>query len=382
MTLPTLFSGYQRFQKNFHEFDAAVKLVRPVLGSRGGLTAAQDWMPFSFSSPENFETIDTHGSVLRGRSAEPVNNKLSVNLLDVIQFDTAPAPPPGLASVLPSKAHLATQMREQPKAAEAKLSHTRHSRLSFCDGPSEQLDPSHAAEGLKEDEEENGHEEQEEEKERLGNDVPRIQQLHELQLYGQQRLEAQWLLEWHFEQLLNLECRFSEQHRSSTNGLVAPTAALGPAVVPPPNRHGIFKPPTFLESRDTVASNQTARSGKVTSKICFPGFSIDLHKDFELVPRLIGRGGANLRFIAQLCHGAVRVRGEGSGHKDKQATQHGRPEPEPLHVLLFSPDAASHEVGKHELLKLFNGIHAHFDRYLKKKGLPVPQEFYFVQEEL
>eukprot|EP00930_Biecheleria_cincta_P016026 TRINITY_DN13168_c0_g1_i2.p1 TRINITY_DN13168_c0_g1~~TRINITY_DN13168_c0_g1_i2.p1 ORF type:complete len:323 (+),score=59.76 TRINITY_DN13168_c0_g1_i2:48-971(+) len=53
-----------------------------------------------------------------------------------------------------------------------------------------------------------------------------------------------------------------------------------------------------------------------TCKYVFTGYDVDRFADFELMPRLIGRGGSNMRPIAQSCGGQLRIRGRGSGHQE------------------------------------------------------------------
>eukprot|EP00931_Biecheleriopsis_adriatica_P058673 TRINITY_DN3498_c0_g1_i6.p1 TRINITY_DN3498_c0_g1~~TRINITY_DN3498_c0_g1_i6.p1 ORF type:complete len:359 (+),score=65.80 TRINITY_DN3498_c0_g1_i6:110-1078(+) len=44
-----------------------------------------------------------------------------------------------------------------------------------------------------------------------------------------------------------------------------------------------------------------------TCRYVFTGYDVDRFADFELVPRLIGRGGSNMRPIAKACGGKVRI---------------------------------------------------------------------------
>jgi hypothetical protein len=56
------------------------------------------------------------------------------------------------------------------------------------------------------------------------------------------------------------------------------------------------------------------------------------HEDFDLVPRLIGYGGANTKNIFEKTQAKVRIRGKGSGHKEKN----GKEAQVPLMVAITS----------------------------------------------
>jgi len=109
----------------------------------------------------------------------------------------------------------------------------------------------------------------------------------------------------------------------------------------------------------------------LTCKFVFTGFDLNRDAAFELVPRLIGRGGCNTRMISQACHGKVHLRGRGSRPNGPQAT--GDMD-EPLHLTFSSPDPENFQEG----LKLVDSILAetrqHFVRYCHKQGIhPTPQ---------
>ncbi|CAK0821896.1 unnamed protein product [Prorocentrum cordatum] len=96
-----------------------------------------------------------------------------------------------------------------------------------------------------------------------------------------------------------------------------------------------------------------AREKRYTTDFVFVGFDRDSHADFELVPRLIGRGGCNVRAIAAACEGKVRVRGRGSGHREE--AREGGPPAEadvPLQIALSCRDSCAFEAGKELLLEL------------------------------
>mmetsp|Transcript_589 Transcript_589/g.2063 ORF Transcript_589/g.2063 Transcript_589/m.2063 type:complete len:525 (-) Transcript_589:31-1605(-) len=121
---------------------------------------------------------------------------------------------------------------------------------------------------------------------------------------------------------------------------------------------------------------------RFTCKFVFGGFDLERDADFELVPRLIGRGGQNMRDIAKACDGKVRIRGRGSGHREQQ--QKGRCGMEeadvPLQIALSCKDRACYEEGCKRLVALLGHINMHFERYCRRKGLtPTPELFSVVE---
>jgi len=168
---------------------------------------------------------------------------------------------------------------------------------------------------------------------------------------------------------------------------------MAPVVVPPPRKfmaaaHQPSQLPTA--ATETPAALPSARQpqlqkgGKMTSfvsKVIFPGFDAELHHDFDLVPRLIGRGGTNMRKIANACGGTVRLRGPGTGAEQPRAKD-GMASEVPLHILLTCPDQASDEVGKQELVNLLDNIFVHFQRYLNKKSMRQHNVFYAFSDKI
>jgi len=119
------------------------------------------------------------------------------------------------------------------------------------------------------------------------------------------------------------------------------------------------------------------RDRRFTCKFSFGGFNVDRDADFELVPRLIGRGGVNMRNIARACDGKVRIRGRGSGHQEQQKGSRVLVEADvPLQIALSCKDSACYEEGRRQVFALLDFIAIHFERYCRKKGvLPVPPLF-------
>jgi len=129
------------------------------------------------------------------------------------------------------------------------------------------------------------------------------------------------------------------------------------------------------------ASSLGSRDRRFTCKFVFGGFDLERDADFELVPRLIGRGGANMRDIAKACDGKVRIRGRGSGHREQQKGRSSLEEADvPLQIALSCRDKDSFEEGRKRLLSLLQFISMHFERYCRRKGVdPAPALFSVVR---
>lgn len=218
-----------------------------------------------------------------------------------------------------------------------------------------------------------------------------IQKMKALQHFAelqQERLLASRFQQWqhlqHPEQILH---HALDWHLAREPPVFCSTSSISvcPVVVPPPRK--------FTEAADQLlpataehalapaparqSEHQKGKKATFVSKVIFPGYDAGLHADFDLVPRLIGRGGTNVRSIANACGGTVRIRGPGSG-MEQPSSKAALGKEVPLHILLTCCDEASHELGKQELLKLLDGILVHFQRYIGKKSMrPVTRLYAF-----
>jgi len=95
--------------------------------------------------------------------------------------------------------------------------------------------------------------------------------------------------------------------------------------------------------------------------------------DFQLVPRIIGTGGSNVKAVASACGGKVRVRGRGSGYLEGPDR---READIPLQVVLSCNDAQSLETGVRMLSQLLNQMGEHYSQYCKKVDLKPPARFF------
>mmetsp|Transcript_45691 Transcript_45691/g.121174 ORF Transcript_45691/g.121174 Transcript_45691/m.121174 type:complete len:398 (-) Transcript_45691:198-1391(-) len=116
------------------------------------------------------------------------------------------------------------------------------------------------------------------------------------------------------------------------------------------------------------------RNKRYTCKFIFVGIDLDRHADFELVPRVIGRGGEHMKAVARVCHGKVRLRGRGSGYREQH--KGGKPPAEadvPLQLALSCTEKRHLEEGKRLVHELVDNLTLHFERFCKTRDVfPVP----------
>lgn len=87
-------------------------------------------------------------------------------------------------------------------------------------------------------------------------------------------------------------------------------------------------------------------------------FIIGIQEDrvFQVSKRIIGRGGANTKYISELCPGTkIRLRGKVSGFKEPTTNQESNI---PLQVNLSSPSKEEYSTAKQEMAHLLNAIYA------------------------
>jgi len=107
-----------------------------------------------------------------------------------------------------------------------------------------------------------------------------------------------------------------------------------------------------------------------TCKFVFFGFDPDRDGDFDLVPRLIGRGGLHVKAISSACQGKVRIRGIGSGHKEAQKGGKSPAEANvTLQIVLSCSTRSLLEDGKRQANILLQDLSCHFDKFRHTRGL-------------
>jgi len=100
-------------------------------------------------------------------------------------------------------------------------------------------------------------------------------------------------------------------------------------------------------------------------------------QEFCLVKRILGKGGCNMRQIAEECNAKVRLRGIGSGFREGPERQEANV---PLEINLSCTyyDEYAEAVGR--LAKLLQDLYVHYRRYALSRHLEVPHLEIAVQE--
>eukprot|EP00747_Dinoflagellata_sp_TGD_P038703 gnl/TRDRNA2_/TRDRNA2_139831_c1_seq1.p1 gnl/TRDRNA2_/TRDRNA2_139831_c1~~gnl/TRDRNA2_/TRDRNA2_139831_c1_seq1.p1 ORF type:complete len:253 (+),score=29.27 gnl/TRDRNA2_/TRDRNA2_139831_c1_seq1:67-759(+) len=104
--------------------------------------------------------------------------------------------------------------------------------------------------------------------------------------------------------------------------------------------------------------------------------SLECALAFEVVPRLIGRDGVNMKQIAKACQGKVRIRGRGSRFREKSIG--GREANLPLQVALSCLNDKDFEKGRELLTDLLNRTEVAYKQFCGWRGIEPPLEFYTI----
>lgn len=120
------------------------------------------------------------------------------------------------------------------------------------------------------------------------------------------------------------------------------------------------------------------QGSRFTYTVVFPGHDIDLHHDFELVPRLIGRKGENMHKIVTASNGKVRIRGRGSGHCEVKRSNVTQEADIPLQIALSCSSFEGLQRGVAQLDSLLQVVAGHFARYCRSKGFDEVPQLYCV----
>ena len=106
--------------------------------------------------------------------------------------------------------------------------------------------------------------------------------------------------------------------------------------------------------------------GLFLRRFVFTGFDAVNHADFDLVPRLIGRGGCNMSAIREACNAYIRVNKGASIKK-------------PVEVVLRCENQEDFDEGINRVTKLLEGVRVHFTRFCRKRGIsPVPELYHIL----
>ncbi|CAE7407696.1 unnamed protein product [Symbiodinium pilosum] len=122
--------------------------------------------------------------------------------------------------------------------------------------------------------------------------------------------------------------------------------------------------------------HQRMGRGAFDFTIVFSGYDHDKHADFELVPRVIGKGGCNMLPFPRM-GASARVCGQGSGICEVEA--HGQnqiDEDETLQLVVCCSTKDVMDEAMSWAQTFLGELRTHFRRFCRKKGFPCPELYY------
>lgn len=103
------------------------------------------------------------------------------------------------------------------------------------------------------------------------------------------------------------------------------------------------------------------------------------HKEFELVPRLIGRGGVHMKTIALAHDAKLRVRGYGSGHLEVDGRREA-PVPLMLTVSANKKDPEAFQKAVNLAIQHLKNTESHYKDFCYQKGFMQPGPMFSIGE--
>lgn len=100
-------------------------------------------------------------------------------------------------------------------------------------------------------------------------------------------------------------------------------------------------------------------------------------REFQLVPRVIGRNGANMKRVAEACNVRIRIRGRGSGFKEDRTLSEADI---PLQMALSADDPAEYAMAKEMLTAELDAMALRFKKYCKQRKQDPPASFYSAKD--
>lgn len=161
-------------------------------------------------------------------------------------------------------------------------------------------------------------------------------------------------------------------------GEIAPPPGLEPWLDPSPLVEGLRqtilhmhlptpeKAPVEVRRR-APRRQRVQRRSKHKFTVYFEGFDPELHRDFELVPRLIGRQGCNMKPIYNT--GAMA---EVRGGTDLPAARDGH---DMLQLAVSCSTLEVQEAALRAVTEVLQNLAHHFKRFCSKKQIPCPELF-------
>ena len=156
---------------------------------------------------------------------------------------------------------------------------------------------------------------------------------------------------------------------------IAPPPGLEPWLDPSPLVEGLrqtmlhmhLPAPEKVERRRAPRRQRVQRRSKHNFTVYFEGFDPEVHRDFELVPRLIGRQGCNMKPIYNT--GAMA---EVRGGTDLPKARDGH---DMLQLAVSCSTPEVQEAALRAVSEVLQNLAHHFKRFCSKKQLPCPELF-------
>jgi hypothetical protein len=98
---------------------------------------------------------------------------------------------------------------------------------------------------------------------------------------------------------------------------------------------------------------------------------------FKAAKVLIGRGGQNMRQIAEATNAKIRVRGKGSGHLEGPNNAESS---DPLMCCISCPESRGYEEAKVRVTRIFEQMFTQYRDHCKKQGKNVPELHMQIQD--
>jgi len=134
---------------------------------------------------------------------------------------------------------------------------------------------------------------------------------------------------------------------------------------------GIQQTPSEKQARH--ARRETG--GRVWSRFVFQ-ISTQQIKEFELVPKLIGFKGKNMKLISNSCQAKLRIRGQGSKYKDFRGANGMMEATMPLQLCVSCPTQAQLDEASNMVRSLLDHHAQKFIKHCQDHGRSEPAAFY------
>jgi len=128
----------------------------------------------------------------------------------------------------------------------------------------------------------------------------------------------------------------------------------------------------------SLKQDQAPRKGR--QRLCC---HIHLHmfgKGFDLVPKIIGKRGCNMRQIAEATGAKLRIRGKGSGHVETKSRKEADV-PLMLAITAEGGNEANFRQALEQTLQLLKQVESRFLEYCAREGIVPPMHRYFVSKD-